>query len=177
MSSTPRIGIVGGGIVGLATAHRISERFYPKEPMTTTIRLVDTFFPVARGGTGCIPGPFGAGKTVLLETNGSLAMAAVDPRVYRIVDRSAVPLTPEPAIEAGERFGDLVRLGDRILAVQERVPGLPDRRNPAPQGSVLRLQGWHAQPPEMFSEEYQVEFLRQTMAMLAGRPSLKRSSS
>ncbi len=45
--------------------NRGMERFYPKEPMVTTIRLVDTFFPVARGGTGCIPGPFGAGKTVL----------------------------------------------------------------------------------------------------------------
>jgi V/A-type H+/Na+-transporting ATPase subunit A len=44
---------------------RTSERLYPHEPMTTTIRLIDTFFPVARGGTGCIPGPFGAGKTVL----------------------------------------------------------------------------------------------------------------
>jgi V/A-type H+-transporting ATPase subunit A len=44
---------------------RTSERLYPHDPMTTTIRLIDTFFPVARGGTGCIPGPFGAGKTVL----------------------------------------------------------------------------------------------------------------
>jgi V/A-type H+-transporting ATPase subunit A len=44
---------------------RTSQRLYPQEPMTTTIRLIDTFFPVARGGTGCIPGPFGAGKTVL----------------------------------------------------------------------------------------------------------------
>jgi V/A-type H+-transporting ATPase subunit A len=43
----------------------VSERLYPGEPLTTTIRLIDTFFPVARGGTGCIPGPFGAGKTVL----------------------------------------------------------------------------------------------------------------
>jgi V/A-type H+-transporting ATPase subunit A len=43
----------------------VSERLYPGEPMTTTIRLIDTFFPLARGGTGCIPGPFGAGKTVL----------------------------------------------------------------------------------------------------------------
>ena len=46
---------------------RVSERLYPQEPMITTIRLVDTFFPVARGGTGCIPGPFGAGKTVLQQ--------------------------------------------------------------------------------------------------------------
>ncbi|MFP4247128.1 MAG: V-type ATP synthase subunit A [Halochromatium sp.] len=44
---------------------RVIERLYPHEPMITSIRLVDTFFPIARGGTGCIPGPFGAGKTVL----------------------------------------------------------------------------------------------------------------
>ncbi len=44
---------------------RYSERLYPDEPMITTQRIVDTFFPIARGGTGCIPGPFGAGKTVL----------------------------------------------------------------------------------------------------------------
>jgi V/A-type H+-transporting ATPase subunit A len=44
---------------------RICERLYPSEPLTTTQRIIDTFFPVARGGTACIPGPFGAGKTVL----------------------------------------------------------------------------------------------------------------
>jgi len=41
------------------------ERLHPTEPMTTTTRVIDTFFPIARGGTACIPGPFGAGKTVL----------------------------------------------------------------------------------------------------------------
>lgn len=44
---------------------RISSREYPCVPLLTSIRLIDTFFPVARGGTACIPGPFGAGKTVL----------------------------------------------------------------------------------------------------------------
>ena len=44
---------------------RISERLYPNEPLITTMRLIDTFFPIALGGTACIPGPFGAGKTVL----------------------------------------------------------------------------------------------------------------
>ncbi len=44
---------------------KYSERLYPHEPLVTTLRLIDTFFPVARGGTACIPGPFGAGKTVL----------------------------------------------------------------------------------------------------------------
>jgi len=41
------------------------ERYRPDQPMVTKIRLIDTFFPVARGGTYCVPGPFGAGKTVL----------------------------------------------------------------------------------------------------------------
>ena len=41
------------------------ERYKPSEPMVTQLRIIDTFFPVARGGTYCIPGPFGAGKTVL----------------------------------------------------------------------------------------------------------------
>ncbi|MCL2879823.1 MAG: V-type ATP synthase subunit A [Treponema sp.] len=43
------------------------ERYRPSEPMVTQTRLIDTFFPVARGGTYCIPGPFGAGKTVLQQ--------------------------------------------------------------------------------------------------------------
>ncbi|WP_286236716.1 V-type ATP synthase subunit A [Neptuniibacter halophilus] len=42
-----------------------SQREYPQQPLLTSIRLIDTFFPIARGGTACIPGPFGAGKTVL----------------------------------------------------------------------------------------------------------------
>ena len=44
---------------------RLCERRFPSQPLTTTTRIIDTFFPVARGGTACIPGPFGAGKTVL----------------------------------------------------------------------------------------------------------------
>jgi V/A-type H+/Na+-transporting ATPase subunit A len=42
-----------------------AERKYPDKPLITSLRLIDTFFPIAQGGTGCIPGPFGAGKTVL----------------------------------------------------------------------------------------------------------------
>jgi V/A-type H+-transporting ATPase subunit A len=43
----------------------LSQRQFPNEPVVTTQRLIDTFYPIARGGTACIPGPFGAGKTVL----------------------------------------------------------------------------------------------------------------
>lgn len=46
-------------------ANNLAQRHYPAQPLITTLRLVDTFFPIARGGTACIPGPFGAGKTVL----------------------------------------------------------------------------------------------------------------
>jgi V/A-type H+-transporting ATPase subunit A len=44
-----------------------AEKKVPKEPMVTKVRIVDTFFPVCKGGTYCIPGPFGAGKTVLQQ--------------------------------------------------------------------------------------------------------------
>jgi V/A-type H+-transporting ATPase subunit A len=49
------------------------ERLKPEEPMVTRVRLIDTFFPVARGGTYCIPGPFGAGKTVLQQITSRFA--------------------------------------------------------------------------------------------------------
>jgi V/A-type H+-transporting ATPase subunit A len=45
-----------------------ADRLMPKDTMVTKVRLIDTFFPVAKGGTYCIPGPFGAGKTVLQHT-------------------------------------------------------------------------------------------------------------
>ena len=37
----------------------------PFEPLVTGQRVIDTFFPIAKGGTACIPGPFGSGKTVV----------------------------------------------------------------------------------------------------------------
>lgn len=43
------------------------KRVLPTEPMVTKQRIIDTFFPIMLGGTYCIPGPFGAGKTVLQQ--------------------------------------------------------------------------------------------------------------
>ena len=37
----------------------------PAEPLVSGQRVIDTFFPVAKGGAACIPGPFGSGKTVV----------------------------------------------------------------------------------------------------------------
>ena len=50
-----------------------AERLAPTETLETTVRTIDTFFPVAVGGTYCIPGPFGAGKTVLQQTTARYA--------------------------------------------------------------------------------------------------------
>ena len=44
-----------------------TERLRPTKPLTMQQRIIDTFFPVAQGGTFCTPGPFGAGKTVLQQ--------------------------------------------------------------------------------------------------------------
>jgi len=42
-------------------------RQMPTEPLVTGVRIIDSMFPIVRGGTYCIPGPFGAGKTVLQQ--------------------------------------------------------------------------------------------------------------
>jgi len=67
------------------------ERLYPSQPLVTSIRLIDTFFPIALGGTGCIPGPFGAGKTVLQNL------------IARFSDVDIVIL-----VACGERAGEVV---------------------------------------------------------------------
>ena len=42
-----------------------SRKLPPSEPMITGQRSIDTLFPIAMGGTACVPGPFGSGKTVV----------------------------------------------------------------------------------------------------------------
>ncbi|ASP40776.1 V-type ATP synthase subunit A [Bacterioplanes sanyensis] len=79
-----------------------AQRQYPSVPLSTTMRLIDTFFPIAKGGTGCIPGPFGAGKTVL---QGLIAR-------YSDVDIVIV-------VACGERAGEVVE------TIQE-FPNMPD---------------------------------------------------
>ena len=44
-----------------------TERFDPTVPLITGQRVIDTYFPIAKGGTGAIPGGFGTGKTVTLH--------------------------------------------------------------------------------------------------------------
>ena len=44
---------------------KVEERLMPNEPLSTGQRVLDTLFPLAKGGTACVPGPFGSGKTVV----------------------------------------------------------------------------------------------------------------
>lgn len=53
------------------------ERLAPAEPLITRIRIIDTLFPVGKGGTYCIPGPFGSGKTVLQQITSRNAMVDI----------------------------------------------------------------------------------------------------
>lgn len=70
-----------------------AERLAPEKTMITQTRTIDTFFPVALGGTYCIPGPFGAGKTVLQQTTSRFAQ--VDIVIYAA---------------CGERAGEVVEM-------------------------------------------------------------------
>ncbi|WP_432697438.1 V-type ATP synthase subunit A [Marinobacterium sp. YM272] len=80
-----------------------SERLFPDKPLQTSIRLIDTFFPVARGGTACIPGPFGAGKTVLQSLISRysdvdiVVIVACGERAGEVVETiTEFPNTPDP---------------------------------------------------------------------------------
>ena len=79
------------------------ERLRPQEPLVTKIRIIDTFIPVARGGTYCIPGPFGAGKTVLQQVTSRNAdvdiviIAACGERAGEVVETlREFPKLPDP---------------------------------------------------------------------------------
>ncbi len=88
----------------------VCDRLYPSEPMITTMRLIDTFFPIARGGTGCIPGPFGAGKTVLQNL------------ISRYSDVDVVIV-----VACGERAGEVV----------ETITEFPKMSDPKGSGSLM----------------------------------------
>lgn len=78
------------------------ERLLPTTPMVTKQRIIDTFFPVMLGGTYCIPGPFGAGKTVL-QSNTSR---------YADVDVVIIAACGERAGEVVETLREFPHLSD-----------------------------------------------------------------
>jgi len=50
---------------GVRRPRPVKKKLPPIKPLFTGQRIIDTFFPIAKGGTACIPGPFGSGKTVM----------------------------------------------------------------------------------------------------------------
>jgi V/A-type H+/Na+-transporting ATPase subunit A len=52
-------------------------RLLPTTPLVTSVRIIDSMFPVVQGGTYCIPGPFGAGKTVLQQITSRYALVDI----------------------------------------------------------------------------------------------------
>jgi len=87
-----------------------AERLYPEEMLVSQVRLIDTFFPVARGGVACVPGPFGAGKTVLQHILSKFAQ----------VDVVIV-------VACGERAGEVV----------ETIYTFPEMEDPKTGGSLM----------------------------------------
>ena len=85
-----------------------AEKLKPSEPIVTKMRLIDSLFPVARGGTYCVPGPFGAGKTVLQQL------------ISRHADADVVVIAA-----CGERAGEVVE-------TIKTFPGLIDPRTGRP---------------------------------------------
>jgi V/A-type H+-transporting ATPase subunit A len=86
----------------------VARKLDPEAPLITGQRVIDTFFPIARGGTAIIPGGFGTGKTVVEQTLAKWADA--DVVVY---------------VGCGER-------GNEMTEVLEEFPRLLDPRTGAP---------------------------------------------
>jgi V/A-type H+-transporting ATPase subunit A len=80
----------------------------PTTPLITGQRIIDTFFPMAKGGQGAIPGGFGTGKTVMLHT------------IAQWADTNVVVY-----VGCGER-------GNEMAEVLERFPKLQDPRSGRP---------------------------------------------
>lgn len=86
----------------------VQKRLSPEAPMVTGQRILDTLFPVARGGRAALPGGFGTGKTVLQESLAKWCDA--DVIVY---------------VGCGER-------GNEMAEVLDEFPGLEDPRTGRP---------------------------------------------
>ncbi len=84
------------------------EKLMPVEPMITQMRTIDTFFPVAKGGTFCTPGPFGAGKTVLQHS------------ISRYAEADVVVIAA-----CGERAGEVVEILREFPHLEDPRTGKP----------------------------------------------------
>ena len=84
------------------------QRLEPREPLVTGQRIIDVLFPVAQGGTAAIPGPFGAGKTVMQQTLSKWADA--DVIIY---------------VGCGERGNEMTHVLDEFPQLEDPRTGRP----------------------------------------------------
>lgn len=102
----------GGEKIGLKLMHTwpvrkprpYKSKFPPNIPLTTGQRVIDAFFPMAKGGTAAVPGGFGTGKTVLQHTLAKYADA--DVAIF---------------VGCGERGNEMAGLIDEISKI--KIPG------------------------------------------------------
>ncbi len=85
-----------------------SEKLLPERTLITQQRTIDTFFPVAVGGTFCTPGPFGAGKTVLQHA------------ISRYAEADVVIIAA-----CGERAGEVVEILREFPELEDPKTGQP----------------------------------------------------
>ncbi|HXW35720.1 MAG TPA: V-type ATP synthase subunit A, partial [Acidimicrobiales bacterium] len=103
----------------------VQQKLAPGIPLVTGQRVVDSFFPVAKGGTACVPGPFGSGKCAAPETpvllgDGSLAT------IQEIYERARPNATI--TVDGAEEWLALSRpirlfslVGDRLVSSETRT--------------------------------------------------------
>ena len=89
-------------------ARPYTKKYVPSRPMNSGQRIIDTLFPIAKGGTAAVPGPFGSGKTVVQHQRAK--WSDVDIVIY---------------IGCGER-------GNEMTDVLMEFPELKDPRNGEP---------------------------------------------
>lgn len=85
-----------------------AEKLLPEKTLVTQQRTIDTFFPVAVGGTFCTPGPFGAGKTVLQHA------------ISRYAEADVVIMAA-----CGERAGEVVEILREFPELEDPRTGQP----------------------------------------------------
>ncbi len=121
------------GTVPLYLSHRwvvriprpVTQKLPPDIPLVTGQRVIDSFFPVAKGGTACIPGPFGSGKCVGGETPvllGSGALTTIS-ELYEAARREG-DVTQDGAdewVRAREEVTLLSLVGDRLVRSRTRT--------------------------------------------------------
>ncbi len=111
-----RLDLTEGGTQEIALSHRcpirtprpVASRLAPHTPLLTGQRVIDTFFPVAKGGAAALPGGFGTGKTVLLQTVAKWSDA--DVIVY---------------IGCGERGNEMADVLDEFPRLEDPLTGRP----------------------------------------------------